>query len=61
MPNHVHLIAAPESEDGLRRVIGEDKKPRGQAAGLKILKHGNPVKVGLVKRPEQYRWAVKIL
>jgi putative transposase len=23
MPNHVHLIAAPESEDGLRRAIGE--------------------------------------
>jgi len=23
MPNHVHLIAAPESEDGLRRGIGE--------------------------------------
>jgi putative transposase len=23
MPNHVHLIAAPKSEDGLRRAIGE--------------------------------------
>jgi putative transposase len=23
MPNHVHLIAAPDSEDGLRRAIGE--------------------------------------
>ena len=23
MPNHVHLIAVPESEDGLRRGIGE--------------------------------------
>ena len=23
MPNHVHLIATPESEDGLRRAIGE--------------------------------------
>ena len=23
MPNHVHLIAAPRSEDGLRRAIGE--------------------------------------
>jgi len=23
MPNHVHLIAAPESEDGLQRAIGE--------------------------------------
>ena len=23
MPNHVHLIVVPESEDGLRRAIGE--------------------------------------
>jgi len=23
MPNHVHLIAVPETEDGLRRAIGE--------------------------------------
>jgi putative transposase len=23
MPNHVHLIAVPQSEDGLRRAIGE--------------------------------------
>ena len=23
MPNHVHLIAVPETEDGLRRGIGE--------------------------------------
>ncbi len=23
MPNHVHLIAVPEDEDGLRRAIGE--------------------------------------
>jgi len=23
MPNHIHLIAVPESEDGLRRAIGE--------------------------------------
>ena len=23
MPNHVHLIVVPESEDGLRRGIGE--------------------------------------
>ena len=23
MPNHVHLIAVPDSEDGLRRAIGE--------------------------------------
>ncbi len=23
MPNHIHLVAMPESEDGLRRAIGE--------------------------------------
>ena len=23
MPNHVHLVAVPETEDGLRRAIGE--------------------------------------
>ena len=23
MPNHVHLVAVPESADGLRRAIGE--------------------------------------
>ena len=23
MPNHVHLVAVPRSEDGLRRAIGE--------------------------------------
>lgn len=26
MPNHVHLIAVPESEDGLRRAIGESHR-----------------------------------
>ena len=27
MPNHVHLIAAPKSEEGLRRAIGEAHAP----------------------------------
>ena len=26
MPNHIHLIAVPESEDGLRRAIGESHR-----------------------------------
>ena len=26
MPNHVHIIATPETEDGLRRAIGEAHK-----------------------------------
>ena len=40
MPNHVHLIAVPESEDGLRRAIGEAQMevtlavPSTAAAGL---------------------------
>ncbi len=34
MPNHVHLIVVPESEDGLRRAIGDAhrlEEPRGAA------------------------------
>lgn len=27
MPNHIHLIAVPSSEDGLRRAIGEMDQP----------------------------------
>ena len=83
MPNHVHLIAVPQSEDGLRRAIGEahrrytrrinfregwrghlwqgrfssyvmDKKYLLAAVRYVAM---NPVKAGLSKRPEQYRWS----
>ncbi len=83
MPNHVHLIAAPESEDGLRRAIGEAHRRytrrinfregwrghlwQGRFASfvmdnkylLSAVRYVamNPVKAGLVRRPEDYRWS----
>ncbi len=33
MVNHVHLIVVPESEDGLRRAIGEAHRPMQTPAG----------------------------
>jgi len=83
MPNHVHLIAVPESEDGLRKAIGEahrrytcqinfreqwkghlwqgrftsflmDEKYLLAAARYVEL---NPVKAGLVEKPEKYLWS----
>jgi len=83
MPNHVHLIAVPESEDGLRRAIGEAHRRytrqvnfreqwkghlwQGRFASFlmdenyllaatRYIEH-NPVKSGLVKRPEEYSWS----
>ena len=83
MPNHVHLIAVPESEDGLRRAIGEahrrytrhvnfQKGWRGHLwqgrfssypmdeqhliAAARYIEY-NPVKAGIVKNPEDYRWS----
>lgn len=83
MPNHVHLIAVPESEDGLSRAIGEahrrytryinsQKEWKGHLwqgrfasfpmddpyliATARYIKL-NPVKAGMVKRPEEYRWS----
>ena len=83
MPNHVHLIAVPESQDGLRRAIGEAHRRftrrinfregwrghlwQGRFSSfvmdnkylMKAVRYAamNPVKAGLVKRPEQYRWS----
>jgi putative transposase len=83
MPNHVHLIAVPESQDGLRRAIGEAHRRytrrinfregwrghlwQGRFSSfvmdnqylMKAVRYVamNPVKAGLVKRPEQYRWS----
>ncbi len=83
MPNHVHLIAVPESEDGLRRAIGEahrrytryinfDKGWKGHLwqgrfasfpmdeqyliATARYIEL-NPVKSGIVKRAEDYKWS----
>jgi putative transposase len=83
MPNHVHLIAVPESQDGLRRAIGEAHRRYTRRINFREGWRGhlwqgrfssfvmdnkylmkavryiamNPVKSGLVKRPEQYRWS----
>jgi len=83
MPNHVHLIAAPESQDGLRKAIGEAHRRYTRRINFREGWRGhlwqgrfssfvmdnkylmtavryvamNPVKCGLVERPEQYRWS----
>jgi len=83
MPNHVHLIAVPESQDGLRRAIGEAHRRYTRRINFREDWRGhlwqgrfssfvmdnkylltavryaamNPVKAGLAKRPEHYRWS----
>lgn len=83
MPNHIHLIAVPHSEDSLRRAIGEAHRRytrlinfredwrghlwQGRFSSFvmdnKYLQSAvryiamNPVKAGLAKRPEHYRWS----
>jgi len=83
MPNHVHLIAVPESQDGLRRAIGEAHRRYTRRINFREGWRGhlwqgrfssfvmdekylmktvryiamNPVRAGLAKRPEQYRWS----
>jgi putative transposase len=83
MPNHVHLIAVPASEDGLRRAIGEAHRCYTRYINFKKGWKGhlwqgrfsscpmdetyliataryiamNPVKAGLVKKPEMYPWS----
>ena len=83
MPNHIHLIAVPETEDGLGRAIGEAHRRytryinfqkgwkghlwQGRFASYPMDEQYliataryielNPVKAGLVKKPEEYRWS----
>jgi putative transposase len=83
MPNHVHLVAVPQSQDGLRRAIGEAHRRftrrinfrenwrghlwQGRFSSfimdekylMKAVRYVamNPVRAGIVKRPEQYRWS----
>ena len=83
MPNHVHLIAVPNSAFGLRQAIGEAHRrytryinfqkgwkgylwqgrfgscvldQRHLIAAARYIEH-NPVKAGMVKQPEHYRWS----
>lgn len=83
MPNHVHLIAVPETEDGLHRAIGETHRrytslinqregwigylwqgrfsscPMDERHLLNAARYIelNPVRAGLVERPESYPWS----
>lgn len=83
MPNHVHLVAVPETEEGLRRAIGEAHRKytrmihfregwRGHLwqgrfasypmdnlhtiAAVRYIEL-NPVRAGLVERPEEWPWS----
>jgi len=83
MTNHVHLIVVPESEDGLRRAIGEAHRRYTRYINFQKDWKGhlwqgrfgsfpmdekylvataqyielNPVRAGIVKRPEEYKWS----
>ncbi len=83
MPNHVHLIMVPGSEDGLHRAIGETHRrytslinqregwtgylwqgrfgscPMDERHLLNAARYIelNPVRAGLVERPESYPWS----
>lgn len=83
MTNHVHLVAVPSSEDGLRRAIGEAHRrysrrvnfregwrghlwqgrfasfPMDEGYLLRAVRYVelNPVRAGLVEKPEDYPWS----
>jgi len=83
MPNHVHLIAVPNSADELRRAIGEAHRrytrrvnfregwrghlwqgrfascPLDESYLLAATRYieQNPIRAGLVDRPEEYLWS----
>jgi len=83
MPNHVHLIAVPDTKDGLCRAIGEAHRRYTRRVNFREGWRGylwqgrfssfpmddeylfraaryvemNPVRAGLVDRPEEYRWS----
>ncbi len=83
MPNHVHLIAVPDTHESLRRAIGEAHRRYTRRVNLREGWRGhlwqgrfasfpldeghtvraarymelNPVRAGLVSRPEQYHWS----
>lgn len=83
MPNHVHLILVPSSEDGLRAALGEAHRrytrhinfregcrgylwqgrfhsfPMDEAYLIACARYVelNPVRAGLVAKPEEWRWS----
>ncbi|MDI6733857.1 MAG: transposase, partial [Planctomycetota bacterium] len=84
MPNHVHLIALPQSEDSLAQGIGEAHKRYTRRINFREKWRGylwqgrfasfpmdeqylyvaaryielNPVRAGLVQKPEEYEWSI---
>jgi len=52
MPNHVHLIVVPETEEGLRRAIGE-----AYLLACARYVERNPVRAGLCARAGDYPWS----
>jgi putative transposase len=83
MPNHVHLILVPESEESLRRAVGEAHRRYTRLMNFRDRWRGhlwqgqfgsyamderylpaavryvelNPLRAGLVDRPETYPWS----
>ena len=83
MPNHIHLIAVPETKDGLNLAIGEARRRYSRRINFRQGWRGhlwqgrfssfilddryllactkyvelNPVRAGLVKKPEDWPWS----
>ncbi len=71
MPNHIHLIAVPETRDGLNRAVGEAHRRYTRMINFREGWRGhlwyllactryieyNPFRAGLVKRPEDWKWS----
>jgi putative transposase len=83
MPNHVHLIAVPETKEGLNSAIGEAHRRYTRRVNFREGWRGhlwqgrflsfvmeerylfactryvemNPVRAGMVKTPEEWRWS----
>ena len=83
MPNHVHLIAVPQTRDGLNLAVGEAHRRYTRRINFREGWRGhlwqgrfssfimneeylllctryvelNPVRAGLVKKPEKWRWS----
>jgi putative transposase len=55
MPNHVHLIVVPESEDGLRRTLGEAHRRYTRRAARYV--ELNPVRAKLCRMPWRWPWS----
>ena len=68
MPNHVHLIVVPPTEDALRRAVGEAHRRYTRRVNFREAWGGhlwlgaryvelNPVRAGLAQSPAAYRWS----